>query len=134
MLLSCASKKALQKTKARDLYQSALFKSSLKFAESLKPDNIFILSAKYGLLELEKEIEPYNQTLNKMPDKERKIWADKVISQLSNVADLKKDEFVFLAGDRYRSHLIPHLTYYDIPLKGLGIGRQLKFLKAKANE
>lgn len=134
VLLSCASKKALQKTKARELYQSTLFKYGLRYAESLKPDKIFILSAKYGLVGLNEEIEPYDKTLVTMPVKEVKEWADKVRNQLSQVADLKKDEFVFLAGINYRKYLIPFIANYKVPLKGLGIGRQLKFLKAKANE
>lgn len=88
----------MQKTKAKDLYQSSLFKYGLRYAESLKPDKIFILSAKHGLLGLEEEIEPYNQTLNKMPDNERKVWAEGVLRQLKQVSDLQKDEFVFLQG------------------------------------
>ncbi len=64
-LISCVSKKLTTKAKAKakELYISTLFKLSLKFAFKIKSDNIFILSAKYGLLELEDEISPYNQTL-----------------------------------------------------------------------
>jgi len=48
VLISCASKKLEVKAKAADLYTSALFKLNLKYARKLKPDGIFILSAKYG--------------------------------------------------------------------------------------
>jgi hypothetical protein len=134
VLISCASKKLSEKAKARDLYSSNLFKLNLKYAQSLNPDKIFILSAKYGLLSLDKEIEPYNQTLNTMPNEEIKQWASRVIEQLSLVSDLKKDEFVFLAGEKYRKYLIPEIENYKIPLKSLGIGKQLKYLKEKTNE
>ena len=48
VLISCASKKLNHKAKAGDLYISQLFKSGLRYAKSLNPDKIFILSAKYG--------------------------------------------------------------------------------------
>ena len=129
VLLSCVSKKLPHKAKARDLYVSPLFRLGLKYAESLHPDRIFILSAEYGLIDLEKEIEPYNRTLNRMSSTDVLAWAGRVLLQLKSSADLKNDEFIFLAGERYRKNLIPHITNYSIPLKGLGIGRQLKYLK-----
>jgi len=54
-----------------------------------------------------------------------------VIEKLKKVADLDHDQFVFLAGERYRRFLIPKIKRYEIPLKGLGIGKQLKFLKER---
>lgn len=131
-LISCASKKLPYKTRAKELYASPLFKLALKYAESLA-DKIFILSAKYGLLDLEEEIEPYNQTLNKMPDSEIKKWAEAVVSQLSIISNLQEDEFIFLAGEKYRKYLLPHIKNYKIPLKGMGIGKQLKYLKENTN-
>lgn len=135
VLISCASKKLPHKakTKAKDLYASPLFKLCMKYASSLKPDKIFILSAKYGLLDLGAEIEPYDETLNNMTEKEIKLWADKVLAELRKVADLEKNEIIFLAGEKYRKYLIPHVTHYKVPLEGLGIGKQLKFLKEKVS-
>ena len=129
VLVSCASKKLSYGAKAKDLYISPLFSYNLAYAESLKPDAIFILSAKHGLLDLEKEIEPYNKTLNKMPSKEVKEWAEGVLFQLSKVVNVNEDEIVFLAGEKYRKYLVPHITNYKVPLRGLGIGKQLKYLK-----
>ena len=129
VLISCVSKKLNHRAKAGDMYISPLFKMGLGYARSLNPDNIYILSAKYGLLGLETEIEPYEVTLNKMPDKEIREWAEVVVAGLEKTANLKEDEFIFLAGERYRKYIIPHLTKYSVPMKGLGIGKQLKFLK-----
>ena len=131
VLISCVSKKLPHKAKAEDLYTSSLFKYSLRYAKSLRPDNIYILSAEYGLLPLDKEIVPYDKTLNKMPEKEIKKWANDVISQLEERADLQKDEIIFLAGQKYRKYLIPHIRNYKIPLERLSIGRQLNYLKMK---
>lgn len=66
VLISCVSKKLNHAAKARDLYVSPLFKGNLAYAESLKPDVIYILSAKYGLLSQQDEITPYDVTLNAM--------------------------------------------------------------------
>lgn len=131
VLISCVSKKLNKKSKAKDLYISPLFKYNLKYAQSLNPDKIFILSAEYGLLNLDEEIMPYDKTLNKMSDKEIKEWSNNVLSKLNKLTDLNEDEIIFLAGERYRKHLILHIKNYKIPLQGLGIGKQLKYLKEK---
>jgi len=131
ILISCVSKKLNCKSKAQDLYISPLFKKSLIYAKSLNPDKIFILSAEYGLLSLTDEVEPYDKTLNKMTSNEIKEWANLVISQLQKVSDLNKDEFVFLAGNKYRKCLLSHIKNYKIPMLGLSIGKQLNWLKER---
>ena len=129
VLISCVSKKLSYKAKAKDIYISPLFKMNLEFAKSLNPDKIFILSAKHGLIDLDKEIEPYDKTLNLMHSAEKKEWANSVLQDLRKVANLDKDEFIFLAGENYRKYLVPNIKNYKIPLKGLSIGRQLQYLK-----
>ncbi|MBL7147934.1 MAG: hypothetical protein ISS82_03860 [Nanoarchaeota archaeon] len=129
ILISCVSKKLNHKVKARDIYISPLFKMNLKYSKSFNPDKIFILSAKYGLVDLDKEIEPYDKTLNKMSSAEKKLWAENILVDLAKVSDLDKDKFIFLAGENYRKYLIPYIKNYKIPLKGLSIGRQLQYLK-----
>lgn len=113
------------------MYISALFQKNLQYAKSLNPEKIFILSAKYGLLKLDEEVEPYDKTLNKMRSYEIKEWANSVLSQLQKVFDLNKDEFVFLVGKDYRKFLLPSINNYKIPMLGLSIGKQLKWLKEK---
>ena len=128
-LISCASQKLPHKAKARDLYVSTLFKLNLKYANSLRPNEIYVLSAKHGLLELEREIAPYEQTLNNMRAFEIKEWANNVLQQLRTVASLEEAEFIFLAGDKYRKYLLPHIKNAVVPLEGLRIGEQLQRLK-----
>lgn len=133
VLISCSSKKKNHALRARDLYDSPLFKFQMKYAISLDPDNIFILSAKYGLLDLDDNIAPYNLTLNKMTSSEISNWAQNVLKKLESKINLNDEEIIFLAGEKYRKFLVPSLSRYQIPLKGLGIGKQLKFLKEKIN-
>lgn len=129
VLISCASQKLSERAKAKDIYVSTLFKLNLGYAKKLEPDDIFILSAKHGLLTLEREIEPYEQTLNNMSAHEVKQWASQVLEQLCHRCSIDETTFIFLAGERYRRYLLPYLKDVQIPLKGLGIGKQLQKLK-----
>ena len=129
VLISCVSKKLNHKSKAKDLYISALFKYNYQYAQLLNPDRIFILSAKYGLIDPDDEIEPYDETLNTKSRNEIREWSLKILSDLNQKTNLKEDEFIFLAGNNYRMFLITKITNYKVPLKGLTIGKQLSFLK-----
>lgn len=125
VLLSCVATKLDHAAPAKELYISPLFKKSLAYAESLKPDDITILSAQYYVLSLDKVIEPYNKTLLTMPVDEIREWAAQVIKILADKYDLDNDEFIILAGDKYRKYITPMLKHWSAPLKGLRIGQQL---------
>lgn len=134
VLISCASKKISFRAKAQELYSSPLFRLNLAYAKRINPDAIFIISAKYGLLGLDEEIEPYNVTLNDMSAKEIKTWARYVLDELGKQVSLQKDHFIFLAGNNYRKHFIQHTVSYEIPFDKLPIGKQLQYLKRYLNE
>jgi hypothetical protein len=72
ILIACVSKKGNLNTKAKELYISPLFKSSLMYANKQNPNKIYILSALHHLLDIDKEIEPYNMTLSIVPKAKRK--------------------------------------------------------------
>lgn len=127
-LISCVSKKLGHAAPAGELYVSDLFKKNLAYARSLRADAIYVLSAKYGLLGLDEKIEPYEQTLNTMREREVRAWSERVLEQMRGKVGAG-DEVIFLAGERYRKYLAPHFTTVSVPMQGLGIGRQLAFLK-----
>jgi hypothetical protein len=90
----------------------------------------FILSAEYGLLRPDAEVEPYERTLNNMAVKDRRDWAHRVLEQLEpRLAGVQR--IVFLAGMRYREFLVPRLQALghriEVPLEGLPIGKQLQW-------
>lgn len=148
VLISCVSKKLQQKTKAGKLYQGSLFHTSLAYAKSLKPDNIFILSALYGLIDLEEEIEPYDVTLSYISKTKRKpglkiltkeeknAWGIKVICQLKTKADLENDHFIILAGKSYFRPIVGgiKINNLDLPLEGKRIGERVQFMKNKISK
>jgi len=66
ILISCVRKKLGARAQAKNLYTSHLFRLNFAYASSLRPDVLFILSAKYGLVHPEQYIHPYDVTLNNM--------------------------------------------------------------------
>ena len=129
VLISCVSQKLAHPAVPARLYVSAWFRHALRYAQSLKPDKIFVLSAKYGLVAEDDIIQPYDETLNRKGRQEIRVWGRMVLEQLRMKVDLDADEFVFLAGERYRSPLLASIRKHSIPLEGMRIGKQLQFLK-----
>jgi hypothetical protein len=130
VLISCVGKKKDYRCKARDLYDSTWFRLAWRYAKSLNPDEVFILSAKYGLVDQNSVITPYEETLNTKSDREIKTWADRVMKELRKATNVDRDVFIILAGEKYRRHLIRFLPNPKVPMDGLRIGEQQKWLKA----
>ena len=136
VLVSCSSGKEAKSMPAEKLYNSDLFKKQMEYAKKLaSPNNIYIISAKYHLVPLNKTISPYNLTLKDMPAPAREKWAEVVLKQLQqNGYNLDKDTFVILAGMAYRQYLEPHMKNMEVPFEGLRIGQQKKALLQKLKE
>lgn len=127
VFLSCVKTKQSTRCAARDMYTSDLFRKSLAYAEKLQPTRIFILSAKYGLLDPNEMIDPYNATLVNASNDVCKRWAYMVYKQMQEKQINFDEEAVFLCGKNYRKYLITKFTNAAAPLKHLGIGQQLAF-------
>lgn len=82
-LVSCVKQKQNSPCPARDMYTSALFSKARVYAET-SADAWFILSAKYGLVQPDETIAPYEQTLKGASASDRRNWATKVRVQLSS--------------------------------------------------
>lgn len=132
VLIACSSRKLDRSTRARDLYQGTLFRASLDWAQSKKPDEICILSAQYGLVGLDQVIEPYDLTLNTLPIDQVRAWSDRVFGQLASQFDPDSDRFILLAGEKYRRFLAPRLANVEVPLACMRIGEQVSWLQGKA--
>jgi hypothetical protein len=136
-LISCVSTKQEGTHKAKDLYISDLFKKSFLYC-SQNYNVTLILSAKYFVLSPEAEIENYNLTLNNFSKKDRQVWAVRCYNQLKANGILSNDNEIYwhcgVNYNKYLSYLIqknyPAIKQF-FPLKGLGIGNQLKWYKLK---
>ncbi len=127
-LISCCGLKLQEPAPAEQLYQSTLFKKNLAYAKQIA-DQVFILSAELGLVQLDQVIEPYDFTLTKQSKQFKLIWSEFVAEQLELVVPAGA-ELTILAGRSYRDHLLPFLDSYtvQVPLAGMGIGEQLSWL------
>lgn len=132
-LVACVSKKMNTSMPARKLYCSDWFIKASRYAEQVA-EEWYILSARYGLISPDQVINPYNETLNKMPVKQRRAWAQNVIADLRKVI-LPGTRMIILAGSSYRKYLLVPIQQMDckveIPMEGLRIGEQLSWLKRR---
>ena len=138
VFISCTKLKRSVPCKALEMYSpSTLFKLSLKYARKLtRDDNIYVLSAKYGLIKIDTVIKPYDETLNKMTKSDRLRWSERVFKQFLNRGlDETTSQIIFLTGKRYHEFLIHKFEKIGIkcflPLEGMGIGMRLKWLSSK---
>ena len=133
-LVSCVSRKGVTEAPVKDLYLSPWFKAARRYIEATG-DPWYVLSAKYGLVDPNQVLIPYDETLNKMAIAARRAWANQVIKQMDQLLTPGKT-VVVLAGSRYREFLMDYLNQrftVAIPMRGLTIGRQLQWLNAEVD-
>lgn len=126
--IACSKTKKRYPAPARELYQGSLFKKALRYTES-EFNQVYILSAKYGLVSLDKVISPYEKTLNNMSVKERKKWAEIVLEQMEEEGLDDPSSHYFFTGSNYCEYFEGHK-----PLEGLSLGFQLQWFQGKLNE
>lgn len=125
-LVSCVKTKQNSACEVSQLYTSDWFQKAKEYTER-HCDKWYILFAKYGLIQPDEVLEPYEETLNTKKKPERIAWAEKVISDLEKIISLQ-DEVTVLAGLKYREFLKPWPEVRGnkvvIPLEGLRSGEQ----------
>lgn len=134
VLIACCSRKRPTTSTANQLYISPLFIKQYRYAKHvLDTDNIYILSAKYGLVHQDQEIEPHDLKLPDLSVNERASWSNDIMRALRNISDIKKDRFIFLAGESYRKNIEYEFHDAVVPCAGMGIGNQMKWLGAQVD-
>ena len=138
VLISCTkSKRKVKSCAARLMYDTSdLFRKSLAYAEVISED-IFVISAKYGLVPLNQVIEYYDETLKGKRKAEKDAWGKKVATQISEVFDVKNTEFVILSGRDYYAPLQSYLPHIKLPLGNLTLFKRppaLELLTRDAKE
>ena len=110
---------------ADELYTGTLFRFVKRYADSINAD-LYIISAKYGLISRKTLIKTYDKVLKTNSD------ADNLRLEIENklsVLHQRYDKILVIAGDKYRRTLkgISDERYYF--LKTSGIGHILHILK-----
>lgn len=137
-LIGCGKDKRQGRHKTRDLYTGALFTKALAYAEATC-DGALVLSAKHHVLELDQEVDYYDQRVAKS-QKDQKVWAREVRRKLEALfaGQTEPIRFVFLAGADYVDPVVGALGLppgsFDEPMHGLKMGERLSWLNARRDE
>ena len=141
--VGCGKSKLDVAAPAKDLYQGSLFKKARTYVahKMIEGDEWYILSAQEGCIRPDKTVEPYDKTLLSMKRDERYSWAMKSIRDFCRHGyypyyTRQNLRLVFLCGKLYRRDIIMFLSEskhfndvtIEVPMAGLGIGQQLKWL------
>lgn len=92
-----------QPVKAEELYIGELSKKSMEYAKKQYSEYpIYILSAKYGVLPLNKKIKYYDTYLGNFSKEQLEEWRNMVYNQLNSKGySLEDTKFIFLTGSSY---------------------------------
>lgn len=139
VLVGCGKSKRGRAAPAKELYTGPLFLKARAYAERIG-NEWGILSAKHGLLMPDEKVEPYDLCLEDLDREELQAWVWRTRFQIvdrwpgrkwteKGYVRLSGERFVCLAGTLYaRAFGDPGELTVEFPLKGLGIGRRLRFL------
>ena len=135
VLISCVKSKKEGCHAAKELYEGTLYKAHLTFAKEvlgIDEEDIYIISAKHGLVALTDEICKYEKTLNNMSKSLREKWAKDTYIQMKNkFGNLNDYNFIFLAGEKYMYPLRDLLPYSSVPTElqdKLPLGKRIQKL------
>ena len=130
-VVSCTGPMRPQPARARDVFESPLFKELCTFAER-EADIWFLLSAEHGLLDPETVITPTAKGISRKESAARREWARLVIEQLTpHLTGVER--VLVLANARAREFLLDFLSRegreVEVPMDGLSLGEQLQWLR-----
>ena len=127
VIVPCGSAKRSVPARADQLYTGGYHRACLDYALGLVPaTRILILSGKYGLLDLDTVIQPYDVRMG------RGITPDEIRTQAAT-RGLLSDHVIALGGRQYTSICRAIWATCETPLEGRGgLGRQLQWLRSQA--
>lgn len=130
VVIPCGSRKLVRRTRAADMYVGSYHRACRKAADALQPDQLLILSARYGLLDLDDVIEPYD-TAHGAAD----AITDQVLLKQATLRDIVRlDPVVALGGARHVSLVRSIWPHARTPLAGTrGMGEQMARLAVLRN-
>lgn len=124
VVIACGAAKLDRPAPAADMYLGQQFRLALQTALALADrTDVRILSARYGLLRLNRMIRPYDLTLGQPGA----IAADQLLRQAVEAGDIGRPVLA-LCPARYAQLLQAVFSEVETPLTGLGIGRQRQVL------
>ncbi|MFE0510773.1 DUF6884 domain-containing protein [Streptomyces sp. NPDC058964] len=127
VVIPCGSRKLGRSARAADMYVGSYHRACRAAADALRPDRLLILSARYGLLDLDDVIEPYDTPHGSAGAMAaRALWDQATVRDIVNL-----DPVVALGGARHVSLVRTIWPHARTPLAGTrGMGRQMARLAA----
>jgi len=133
-LVGCSKQKRAKPCPAKDLYLGQTFRRAMRYAEKAS-DEVFILSAKFGLLRTHDWIGPYDCAMQRLPARVRQLWAEEVVGRLAGYLPRLPLTITILAGQDYAIPFLDavgdHRWSFQQPLKGLRGGCQKQWLQSE---
>ncbi len=131
-LVGCSKSKYAEQAPARRLYGGPLFPAALAYAEAVA-DEIYILSAKHGLVHTEQVLTSYDYSMKDHNQKGRERWAIDIVEKLAVLYPRFRPTVICLAGEDYaRPLFIPLLGKgwaFQTPLTSMMVGTRRAWLK-----
>jgi hypothetical protein len=139
-LIACSAGKLSYRAPAAQLYTGPVYQLSRQWITGRTELGAWaILSAKHGLVLPEQELDPYDCSLDGMPEDERRAWCERTRQQLVDRWG-RETIYMVVAGADYRAALrgLPYVEDVfacwsrrrrDEGLRGFGIGVLKKYLK-----
>lgn len=124
ILIGCGKTKLPTRALGRMLYTGNLFRAAKAYAQK-HGSSWYILSAKYGLVDPDDVLDPYDLVLTDLDRRDRELWGEHVRRSLKK-AGVWDREIVFLAGSEY-ARAVSGAPAVKFPLQGLGIGERLRW-------
>lgn len=141
-LVGCGARKRPGSHAARDLYTGSLFRAAFAHAERTA-DEVYIVSALWGLVAPDAQLEAYERALDALSKPEREAWADRIVSDLAERFAGLSVRIAIYAGAAYADELEEairrrvtdlRIDSFAVPLEGLPLGRRLAWFKAARAE
>ena len=113
-LLSCSKEKLSGAHSAAELYSSPFFQNNVnKLIETC--DKVYVISGKFGLIELEFVMNNYDLYLGSLNHNDKLIWGNLVIKEFLNKNNItKEDKIVVVASNDYYDYVAYGAEYYNI--------------------
>ncbi|MFB6703171.1 DUF6884 domain-containing protein [Streptomyces sp. NPDC056333] len=130
VVIPCGSRKLGRRARAADMYVGSYHRACRRAADALQPDRLLILSARYGLLDLDDVIEPYDTPHGAAGA----ITGQDLLEQAALLHIVRLDPVVALGGARHVSLVRTVWPHARTPLAGTrGMGEQMARLAMLRN-
>ncbi|MFF2363867.1 DUF6884 domain-containing protein [Streptomyces sp. NPDC058122] len=127
LVIPCGSRKLDHPARAADMYIGSYHRACRRTADALRPQRLIILSARYGLLDPDDVIEPYDTPHGAAGA----TTAQMILRQAQERGIVRLDPVVALGGGRHTALVRSVWPHARTPLAGAGsMGGQMALLAA----